>query len=581
MSPHFDTDTMGNSASVTATEQIRNGPTADVIDPTTHQNGTTHPVKPMNGVVNGFHDDVPELVNGAVAPVAEGPAVVHTEDNTVTKSPFVRPATPDSVYDLVCIGFGPASVAIAIALHDEMEAGRLKTPPKVLFLEKQAQFAWHAGMLLPGAKMQISFIKDLASLRNPRSNFTFLNYLHKNNRLVEFTNLDTFTPARVEFEDYLRWCARHFDDAVKYQNEVVSVAPVKEDGPLETFTVKSRNAISGEIASYTARNVVLALGGQASMPKMLPAKNPRVIHSSQYAQHVPKLLSDSSAPYRVAVVGAGQSAAEIFNNVQNLYPNSKTYLIMRSEFLRPSDDSPFVNSIFNPEYIDRVYPRSSEYRAALLEDARATNYSVVRLELIEHLYEKMYHQRRTLGVDEKKWPHRILAGRKLVNINEKGDKLQLKVALSLPGEAETQDGPLLEEEDLEVDLIICATGYQRRAHVDMLKDIWPLLPESTENGSVPVARKDRWLVETEDARQRVLEVSRNYAVRFTPGAVAPEAGVWLQGCCEATHGVSVSVLRDFCKVLTMSQLSDTLLSVLSTRSGEMVGNIFGKSAGSK
>ncbi|KAK4447271.1 L-ornithine N(5)-monooxygenase [Podospora aff. communis PSN243] len=557
---------MGNSASLSAAEQIGNGSTPDVIDSTSQQNGTTHTVKALNGlngVANGVHDDVPELVNGnaapSAAPIAETPAVVHTEDITVTKSPFVRPSAPDIVYDLVCIGFGPASLAIAIALHDEMEAGRLKTPPKVLFLEKQAQFAWHAGMLLPGAKMQISFIKDLASLRNPRSNFTFLNYLHKNDRLVEFTNLDTFLPARVEYEDYLRWCARHFDDVVKYQNEVVSVSPVKEDGPLKTFTVGSRNIVSGEITSYTARNVVLALGGQPSIPKSLPAKSPQVIHSSQYAQYVPQLLSDSSAPYRVAVVGAGQSAAEIFNNVQNLYPNSKTYLIMRSEFLKPSDDSPFVNSIFNPEYIDRIYPKSSAYRAAFLDDARATNYSVVRLELIEHLYEKMYHQRRILGVDEKKWPHRILAGRKLVNVNEKGDKLQVKVALSLPGEVERQDGPLLEEEDLEVDLIICATGYQRRAHVDMLKDLWSLLPENAENGSVQVARKDRWLVETEDARQRVLEVARNYGVRFTPGAVSPESGVWLQGCCEATHG-----------------LSDTLLSVLSTRSGEMVGSIFGK-----
>jgi L-ornithine N5-monooxygenase len=211
-----------------------------------------------------------------------------------------------------------------------------------------------------------------------------------------------------------------------------------------------------------------------------------------------------------------------------------------------------VNSIFNPEYIDRIYPKSSAYRAAVLEDARATNYSVVRLELIEHLYEKMYHQRRTLGADEKKWPHRILAGRKLVSVNEKGDKLQVKVALSLPGEADTQDGPLLEEDDLEVDLIICATGYQRRAHVDMLKDVWSLLPENTKDGSVPVARNDRWLVETEDAHQRVLEVARNYRVRFTPGAVAPESGVWLQGCCEATHGVSVPRSHVHCAKCSLS-----------------------------
>ncbi|KAK4119058.1 FAD/NAD(P)-binding domain-containing protein [Parathielavia appendiculata] len=505
-------------------------------------------------VMNGTHDgDVaPRLVNGA----ANGSA-----RRDFPKSRYLTPADPDSVLDLICVGFGPASVAIAVALHDTMEAGKLAQAPKVLFLEKQAQFAWHAGMLLPGAKMQISFLKDLASLRDPRSNFTFINYLHKNNRLVDFINLSTFLPARAEYEDYLRWCARHFDDVVHYHSEVVSISPVQEDGPQKMFAVTSRNVKTGAVTTQRARNVVVAVGGQASIPKLFPAQHPRVLHSSQYAQLFPKILGDKSAPYRVAVIGAGQSAAEIFSNVQSLYPNSKTYMIMRSEFLKPSDDSPFVNCIFNPEFIDNIYPKPSAYRANLLADARATNYGVVRLELIEHLFEVMYHQKRTLGEDEKQWPHRILAGRDIVAVEDKGEVLGLKVALlPVPGAA---DGPLLAEEQLDVDLVICATGYKRTAHVDMLKDTWHLLPEVTGGESV-VSSNDRWLVETSKADQRstrVMQVGRDYGVRFGDGAVAAGSGIWLQGCCEATHG-----------------LSDTLLSVLSTRSGEMVRSIFGASA---
>ena len=285
-------------------------------------------------LTNGTHDSdaVPQLVSGA-----RNGAVARA----FPKSSHLTPADPDSVLDLVCVGFGPASVAIAVALHDDLEAGKLPQAPKVLFLEKQPQFAWHAGMLLPGAKMQISFIKDLASLRDPRSNFTFLNYLHKNNRLIDFINLGTFLPARAEYEDYLRWCARHFDDLVRYQTEVVSVSPVLEEGSsVKIFTVTSRNVKSGLITTHRARNVVVAVGGQASVPQLFPARHPRVIHSSQYAQLVPKILGDRSAPYKVAVVGAGQSAAEIFSNLQGLYPNSKTSMIMRSEFMKPSDDSP-------------------------------------------------------------------------------------------------------------------------------------------------------------------------------------------------------------------------------------------------
>ncbi|KAK0710306.1 L-lysine 6-monooxygenase (NADPH-requiring)-domain-containing protein [Lasiosphaeria miniovina] len=534
--------------------------------------------------VSVVSDAVPELVNGSSSGLDRsaadnGSGSRNDLDETTTepqqstdgfngvdglKSPYLKPTDADSVHDLVCIGFGPASLAIAVALHDAMDGSKLANPPKVLFLEKQAQFAWHAGMLLPGAKMQISFIKDLASLRDPRSHFTFLNYLHQNGRLVEFTNLGTFLPARVEYEDYLRWCARHFDDVVLYQSEVVSVSPVQQSGPHRLFNVASRNAKTGVTTTFQTRNVILAVGGQPSIPQIIPAQSPRVIHSSQYAQLVPKILSDASRSYRVAVVGAGQSAAEIFNNVQSLYPNSKTWMIMRSDFLKPSDDSPFVNSIFNPEFIDTVYPLSSAHRASLLADARATNYGVVRLELIEHLYEKMYHQRRTLGTDEKKWPHRIMGGRRIVTVGEKDDQLSVKVALCTSDE-ETQDGPLLGEEVLDVDLIICATGYQRKAHLEMLKDTWSLLPEvASEKSGPPATTRDHWFVDTETAdttSTRVLEVGRDYGVRFSPGTVASGSGVWLQGCCEATHG-----------------LSDTLLSVLGTRSGEIVESIFGNAA---
>ncbi|KAK4236563.1 L-lysine 6-monooxygenase (NADPH-requiring)-domain-containing protein [Achaetomium macrosporum] len=515
-------------------------------------------------VRNGFHDDdvVPRLVNGAANGNTNGTTINGSAAQDFPKSPYLRPAEADAVLDLICVGFGPASVAIAVALHDTMEAGKLAQAPKVLFLEKQPQFSWHAGMLLPGAKMQISFIKDLASLRDPRSNFTFLNYLHKNSRLVDFVNLSTFMPARAEFEDYLRWCARHFENVVQYQNEVLSISPVHEEGPRRMFAVTSRNTTTGVTTTRRARNVVVAVGGQASIPRIFPARHPRIIHSSQYAQLVPKIMNDSSASYRVAVIGAGQSAAEIFSNLQTLYPNSKTYMVMRSEFLKPSDDSPFVNSIFNPEFIDTIYPKSYAYRASLLADARATNYSVVRLELIEHLFEVMYHQKRTLGPDERKWPHRILAGRHILGVEEKGDGLRLKVA-ALP-DPDLPDGPHLEEESLDVDLIICATGYKRTAHVDMLRDTWHLLPEVDATGESGNQRGDRWLVETgknDTTSTRVMEVGRDYGIKFSKGAVAPGSGIWLQGCCEATHG-----------------LSDTLLSVLSTRSGEMVRSIFGASA---
>ncbi|KAK7747239.1 PAK-related GC kinase Sid1 [Cytospora paraplurivora] len=502
---------------------------------------------------------------------ANGSAHIVPKKAYHNKSDHLQPSDPDSVHDLLCVGFGPASLSIAVALNDALEAGTVKQAPNVLFLEKQPKFAWHAGMLLPGAKMQISFIKDMASLRNPRSHFTFLNYVHNQGRLLDFINLDTFLPARTEYEDYLRWCASHFDDVVRYNSEVVSVSPVEDAEGVKVFTVVERNSKTGAISTHRARNVVVAVGGQAKIPTPLPQKSPRVIHSSQYAYMLPKILPNRNAPVRVAVLGAGQSAAEIFNNVNNLYPNSKTYMIMKSEFIKPSDDSPFVNCIFNPDWVDKLYPKPSQYRQSLIKEAKATNYGVVRLELIETLFELMYEQKRHIGFDEKEWPHRIMGGRQLVSAEEDGDKLQLRVREALPGDVTLEADGLVEsegtlgsnstEEVLDVDLVVAATGYQRKAHIDMLKDAWKLLPSEKEGTASSKPRSDRWSVETEDGARRVMEVSRDYRVKFTDKTVAPGSGVWLQGCCEGTHG-----------------LSDTLLSILSVRSGEMVDSIFGTSA---
>jgi L-ornithine N5-oxygenase len=261
----------------------------------------------------------------------------------------LQPTKDDDLHDLICVGFGPASLAIAIALHDELDSdnggnfahnGRA---PKVAFLEKQAGFGWHCGMLIPGTHMQISFIKDLATLRNPRSVFTFLNYLHVKDRLVQFTNLDTFLPQRIEFEDYLKWCAAWFEDVVHYSQEVVEIKPQvsqREGHQIDSFSVISRNVQTQELSVRRARHVVIAAGGRPLIPQPFPQRHSRIIHSSQYSYRSPQILGDKQASYRIAVVGGGQSAAEVFSNLHTTYPNAKTRLILKGAALRPSDDSP-------------------------------------------------------------------------------------------------------------------------------------------------------------------------------------------------------------------------------------------------
>jgi L-ornithine N5-monooxygenase len=264
----------------------------------------------------------------------------HSNDHT---SP-ISSSSSDDPLDLLCIGFGPASLAIAIALYDAHKTTPSSPQLKVLFLEKQLQFAWHAGMQLPGAKMQISFLKDLATPRDPTSHFTFLNYLFQKGRLNHFINLSTFLPTRVEYEDYLRWCAQHFEreGKVGYGMEVQGLrigSRDSESGKVTSFEVHARTP-NGEVVTRKARRVVIAVGGRPVIPTNMQ-KLKHVAHSSQFANTIAKIQErERGRALRFAVVGSGQSAAEIFNDLWSRFPDAKVNLVIKGANLRPSDDSP-------------------------------------------------------------------------------------------------------------------------------------------------------------------------------------------------------------------------------------------------
>ncbi|KAI4712062.1 L-ornithine N(5)-monooxygenase [Alternaria sp. Ai002NY15] len=477
---------------------------------------------------------------------------------TIENRSHLRYTAEDELHDLICVGFGPASLAIGVALHDALDgtdpslvdvAGLQSRPPKVAFLEKQSQFAWHAGMLLPGAKMQITFMKDMATMRNPRSEFTFINYLHQKDRLVEFANLNTFLPARVEYEDYMKWCASWFEEVVAYSQEVIKVMPEKSpNGEITTFTVVSRNTLTGRIESRRTKHVVIAAGGRPNIPAPFPTNHPKVVHSSKFSYISKEILKDHSAPYSVAVVGNGQSAAEIFDFLHANYPNSRTRMLIKGGALRPSDDSPFVNEIFNPSRTDCTYARAPKLRATTLLEDKGTNYGVVRLPLLEHIYETLYLQRIRHGnspAEEENWPHRIMPYRRVTDVTDSPVRpggVRLQVQDTSPLYFSECAGAQERQETLDVDAVFVATGYHRDLHETLLKDARHLMPGGELEGA-------KW------------QVQRDYKINFTEKSVGDDAGVWLQGCCETTHG-----------------LSDTLLSVLATRGGEMVRSIFERPA---
>lgn len=170
-----------------------------------------------------------------------------------------------------------------------------------------------------------------------------------------------------------------------------------------------------------------------------------------------------------------------------------------------------MNEIFDPASVDEFYSLDSACRKQSLKKNKATNYSVVRLPLIEHIYEKIYRQR-LLKPDPRDWTLSIYNNSEVLGAKKAGssETMNLQLKNTITGEVEvTEDA---------YDLVVLATGYQRKPFSGILKDLKPLLLSASEdNGSL---------------------VQRNYRLLFRPGSVVRDAAIWLQGSCEVTHGVS-------------------------------------------
>jgi L-ornithine N5-oxygenase len=411
------------------------------------------------------------------------------------------------IHDLIGIGFGPSNIALAIALDEKRQGGRAV---EAMFIERQPAFAWHPHMLLDQAHMQISFLKDLATLRNPSSRFTFINYLHEKQRLQDFINLKTFFPSRHEFNDYLAWAAAQFDDRCVYGEEVFEVLPEpRSGGTVELLRVRSRDG-GGAVRERLARNLVVSIGGTPNIPEAFhPLRgDPRVLHSSSYLRDIER--QPPRPGQKVAVIGAGQSAAEIFMELHGRPHAPQVDLVMRARSIRPSDDSPFVNEIFNADFVDHVHSRSPQEREALLQEFWHTNYACPDLALIEQIFKVFYEQRVR---DETR--HRFLRRHEVRAVRAASDGLHLTLRDLNTGSDST----------CRYDTVVLATGYARDHHKTLL---------------APLA-----------AHLDGFAADRDYRLRSQPGF---RPAVFLQGACEHSHG-----------------LSDTLLSVTAARTGE-IGN---------
>ncbi|MGH3674522.1 MAG: lysine N(6)-hydroxylase/L-ornithine N(5)-oxygenase family protein [Mycobacterium sp.] len=391
------------------------------------------------------------------------------------------------------IGFGPSNLALAVALA---ERGM-----RAVFLEAQPQFGWHRDMLLPASRMQIPFLKDLVTLRNAKSDFTFVNYLSKHGRLVDFIGRHTLFPSRVEFHDYLEWVAGHFTDQVRYGQRAVKVSATRAGFAVHTET--------GQI--MPAGTLVLGAGLRPVLPKGVE-RTARQWHSHCLLSGLAGLRSDS--PQRFAVVGAGQSAAEVVAHLHQSYPRAEVHAVFTRYGYSLADDSSFTNRIFDPAAVDDFFGADELVRRRLLDYHRSANYSAVDLQLIEELYSREYAER--VAGTRRLFMHNAS---EIVDAQESSDGVRLTIT-NLANHS---------EESLDCDAVVYATGYAPT-------DVKSFLGELAGHYEFDVSGRP--------------VVTRDY--RLAGKSTAP-GDVFLNGSVEHTHG-----------------LGATLLSNVAVRAGEIV-----------
>ncbi|MGW2089060.1 lysine N(6)-hydroxylase/L-ornithine N(5)-oxygenase family protein [Streptomyces sp. NPDC001880] len=420
------------------------------------------------------------------------------------------------VYDVVGVGFGPSNLSLATAIeeHVNQDSG---APITAAFFERQESFGWHRNMILPSTTMQVSFLKDLATFRNPMSRYSFVSFLHDSGRLARFINNQDFFPTRQEFHQYLEWVASSFTHQVSYGSEVTGIRLCREGdggGVPEHLEVEVRQVADGKRRVVRARNVVISTGLVPRMPEGV-ARDERVWHSSEFLTKFQRM--EPADLKSVAVVGAGQSAAEITRFMYDSLPHAQVHSVIPSYGYSLADDTPFANQVFDPSAVDDYYFGTDGTRQAFWDYHKNTNYSVVDDDVIRDLYRRLYEEE-VRGANRLHFLNLTRVG----EVKRVGDETRIFLT----------SGDI---QELEVDVCVFATGYRGMEPARLLGEL------------------DQHCLRDADGRHRV---ERDYRLVTEPEL---SCGIYLQGGTEHTHG-----------------LTSSLLSNIAIRSGEICESIIGR-----
>jgi L-ornithine N5-oxygenase len=398
------------------------------------------------------------------------------------------------MYDVVCVGFGPANIALAVALEELWPTASVK------FLEQAAGPYWQPAMMLSGADIQNNPHRDLVTPRNPRSRYTFLNYLHENGRLFKHLNLPGHFPLRKEYAKYIQWVAEQVPADVEYGREVARIGLIR--------TPEGR-AVEVETAGgslFHARAVVVAPGRTPNVPPAFAdIHSPRIFHTSGYLRGIADLSGDYTGT--IAVVGASQSSVEVVLDLAARLPRANIVNVMTGFGYRLKDTSPFSEEVYFPEFVDYYFHASPAGKERLRTQLRPTNYSAADRDVIDALYALMYEDELDGRTRVTMRTNRLIDG-----VSLRAGKPTLAMTEQITGEADV----------LVADRVILATGYRDLGVHDRHEQLPSLLADLAD-----ILRVDENLG---------LSVGYDYRVEAASGARGIPA-IYINGLCETTHGL--------------------------------------------
>ncbi|WP_247728508.1 lysine N(6)-hydroxylase/L-ornithine N(5)-oxygenase family protein [Halovivax limisalsi] len=289
----------------------------------------------------------------------------------------------DAVHDVVGVGLGPFNLGLA-AMIDGVEADIDAT-----FLERTAEFNWHEGMLLEGTTLEVPFLADLVTMADPTNPHSYLNYLRETDRIYQFYFYETFQVPRREYNDYLRWVAERLESC-RFRRAVTDVR--WDDGEAH-YVVTANHPESGQRFTYRGENLALGVGSRPHVPEPLEGHpTDDVFHTATYRYNRDEALEADS----ITVVGSGQSAAEVFQDLLDRQPDHDYRLdwLTRSDGFFPMEYSKLGLQHFSPEYEQYVYDLPQSVKDDLIPNQDLL-YKGVDPDTSAEIYDLLY--RRSIG----------------------------------------------------------------------------------------------------------------------------------------------------------------------------------------